>query len=101
MPNKIIQGSEKHYMLCGVCEELFSEKERYFANHMFYPYHKEETEFNYDEGLFYFITSLSWRSLFLDLIDNTKDSLINIDSVELLTSAERKMKNYLLKKPMN
>jgi len=29
-------------MLCGQCEDLFSEKETYFANQLFYSYLKKE-----------------------------------------------------------
>ncbi len=36
-PNKTIQDSEKLYMLCGDCEDLFSEKETWFANKIFHP----------------------------------------------------------------
>ena len=31
-PNLVAQDIEKHYMLCHDCEELFSAKERWFAN---------------------------------------------------------------------
>jgi hypothetical protein len=37
-PNIPAQDSENHYMLCGNCEDLFSEKETYFANTIFHPY---------------------------------------------------------------
>ena len=60
-PNKTIQDSEKLYMLCGDCEDLFSEKETWFASKIFHPYlKKEKTIFDYDENLAYFITSVSW-----------------------------------------
>lgn len=39
-PNKTIQDSEKLYILCGDCEDLFSEKETWFANKVFHPYLK-------------------------------------------------------------
>ena len=69
-PNRTLQDIEKHYLLCHDCEELFSASERYFANTVFYPYKKEKLAiFGYDKRLFYFITSLSWRSLYLDVID--------------------------------
>ena len=48
-PNKTIQDSEKLYMLCGDCEDLFSEKETWFASKIFHPYlKKEKTIFDYD-----------------------------------------------------
>ncbi len=58
------------YMLCGNCEDLFSEKETWFANKVFHPYlKKEKTIFEYDKNLAYFITSVNWRSLYLDILD--------------------------------
>ncbi|MFD2672172.1 hypothetical protein [Marinicrinis sediminis] len=39
-PSVPAQDSEKHYMLWGNCEDLFSEKETYFANALFHPYIK-------------------------------------------------------------
>ena len=95
-PNIPAQDSEKHYMLCGNCEDLFSEKETYFANTLFHPYiKKEKTKFDYDGRLFYFLTSLSWRSLYLDLIDFTENYVVGIDALEHLISCEKIMRDYL------
>lgn len=96
-PNVPIQDSEKHYMLCGECEDLFSEKETYFANHLFHPYlKKEKSKFDYDSRLFYFLTSVSWRSLYLDLIDFTQNHIVGIDALEHLVVCEKIMRDYLL-----
>lgn len=66
--NKITQDIEKHYLLCHECEEFFSAKERWFANNIFNLWQDaEKSRFEYDENLTYFIVSLSWRSLYLDL----------------------------------
>lgn len=62
-PNKVVQDGEKHYLLCGECEDLFSIYETKFANTFFYPYMKDnEKVFNYDSDIYYFLTSVSWRS---------------------------------------
>lgn len=96
-PNIPVQDSEKHYMLCGNCEDLFSEKETYFANTLFHPYiKKEKAKFDYDGRLFYFLTSLSWRSLYLDMIDFTENHVVGIDAFEHLISCEKIMRDYLL-----
>lgn len=101
-PNIPAQDSEKHYMLCGHCEDLFSEKETYFANALFHPYiKKEKIKFDYDSRLFYFLTSLSWRSLYLDLLDFTENHVVGIDALECLISCEKIMKDYLLKNQNN
>jgi len=98
-PNIPAQDSEKHFMLCGKCEDLFSDKETYFANTIFHPYiKKEKINFDYDGRLFYFLTSLSWRSLYLDLIDFTENHLVGIDTLEHLISCENIMRYYLLNK---
>lgn len=96
-PNVPLQDSEKHYLLCGKCEDLFSAKERYFANTIFHPYiKKDKTKFDYKSDLFYFFTSLSWRGLYLDLLDFVENHEIGIDALEHLISCESIMKNYLL-----
>lgn len=41
-PNIPAQDSKKHYMLCGKCEDLISEKEKYFTKTLFHIYKKEE-----------------------------------------------------------
>lgn len=98
-PNMVVQDSEKHYMLCSQCEDLFSECETYFARSIFHPYlNKKKTEFEYNDKLFYFITSVSWRSLYLDLLDFVENNVVGIDALECLINAERIMKDYLLHK---
>jgi len=98
-PNKSVQDSEKHYMLCGNCEDLFSKNETWFANNLFHPYlKKEKTLFNYDERLAYFITSVNWRSLYLDILDFVENNVIGIDALECLISSEKVMNDYLQNK---
>jgi hypothetical protein len=98
-PNMTVQDSEKRYMLCGCCEDLFSDKETYFSNTIFYPYLTErKTKFDYNEKLFYFLTSVSWRSLYLNLLDFVENSIVGIDALECLISSEKTMKEYLLQK---
>ena len=78
---------------------LFSECETYFANTMFHPYlKKEKTVFDYNDKLFYFLTSLSWRSLYWDLIDFVENHIVGIDALECLISSEKTMKEFLLHK---
>lgn len=95
-PNKTIQDSEKLYMLCGDCEDLFSEKETWFANKIFHPYlKKEKTIFDYDENLAYFITSVNWRSHYLDILDFVENSVVGIDALECLIESEKIMNEFL------
>lgn len=98
-PNKVIQDIEKHYLLCGDCEEKFSLNETWFANNIFYPYLKgKKDEFDYDERLHYFLISLSWRSLYLDIMDLVQNGDVQLDTINHLIKSESIMRNYLLGK---
>lgn len=98
-PNKVAQDIEKHYMLCHECEELFSAKERWFASNIFNPWqdHKQQ-DFSYDENLTYFIISLSWRSLYLDLEEYSCDPTFDKEILLKMFRAEGIMRDYLLGK---
>ena len=51
-------------LLCHDCEERFSKFETYFANEIFFPFHKKQAKsFEYDGRLELFAISLSWRAL--------------------------------------
>ena len=98
-PNKTVQDSEKVELLCSECEDLFSKKETWFANNIFYPYlKKEKEEFSYNEKLTYFIVSVSWRSLYLDILDFVENTVVGIDALERLIKCEGIMRDFLLGK---
>lgn len=104
-PNKVVQDGEKHYLLCGDCEDLFSKYETKFANTFFNPYMKDNLkEFNYDSDIYYFLTSVSWRSLYLDILDfveHAQEVGIDVETLNYLIEKEKEMRNYLLKKQPN
>lgn len=104
-PNRVVQDGEKHYLLCGDCEDLFSKYETKFANSFFYPYMKEnQKEFQYDYETYYFLTSVSWRSLYLDILDfvaNAEEVGIDTETLDCLIAREGQIRNYLLKKQQN
>lgn len=96
-PNKPVQDIEKHYLLCGRCEELFSAKETWFSNNIFLPYKNGlKCEFDYGKDLAYFIVSLSWRSLYLDLDDYVKNQSLSLENLAVLFHAEQVMREFLL-----
>lgn len=101
-PNVVVQDSEKHYLLCSDCEDLFSTYETKFANNFFHPYLSGNKKiFEYDKDTFYFLTSVSWRSLYLDILDFVEHSDkigIGKETLDCLIEREREMRNYLLKK---
>lgn len=99
---RIVQDLEKHYMLCHDCEEKFSAAEKWFANNVFYPWQKNNTDiFHYDNKLFYFLTSLSWRSLYLDILDFVEHNVCSVSELDTLIKSENLMKSYLLDKSEN
>lgn len=98
-PNIPMQDGEKHYMLCEQCEELFCTYETEFANKIFHPFQEgTQKRFSYDEWLKKFIVSVSWRSLYLDLIDFVRNSIGSAHSINNLAACEGTMKDYLLGK---
>lgn len=98
-PNGTVQDGEKHYMLCGDCEDRFNPYETEFSKAIFHPYVRgEETVFNYDEKLFYLLTSISWRSLYQDLLDFVPNNVVGIDALECLIESEKIMRDFLLNK---
>jgi hypothetical protein len=98
-PNATVQDGEKHNMLCGECEGLFSRFEKSFADNFFHPYMKVgQRRFEYDTWLSDFMTSLSWRNLYLDLIDFVENHVVGIDALESLINSEKIMHDFLLGK---
>lgn len=92
-PNRTVEDGEKHQLLCADCEELFSSREKYFADTVFYPYKKNKAvTFNYNERLFYFMTSLSWRSLYLDAQDENYPSSARLE----MNAAIDSLRQFLL-----
>lgn len=92
-PNRTVEDGEKHQLLCADCEELFSSREKYFADTVFYPYKKNKAvTFNYNEKLFYFMTSISWRSLYFDAQDENYPSSTRLE----MNAAIDSLRQFLL-----
>lgn len=101
-PNQVAQDIERHYMLCHDCEEIFSRRETWFANHIFSSRQdNNEVVFDYDENLTFFIISLSWRSLYLDLNEYIADPNFDQDILFVLLEAEATMRDFLMGKRSN
>ncbi|MFT8319631.1 MAG: hypothetical protein ABF649_01860 [Bacillus sp. (in: firmicutes)] len=96
-PNRVIQDGDKQAMLCGVCEDRFSRNETTFANKFYHPYHSDNLHVvEYGQWLNYFISSVSWRSLYLDIIEFVRDQNIDIIDLGTLIEAEKVMREFLL-----
>lgn len=94
-PNLRSQDGYKKYLLSFEAEQLFSLREKWFAENVFHNY--MENPFNpidYDENLFYFSISFLWRFLVLELEQpNIKD----FKSYETLIEAEEQWRQFLYK----
>lgn len=67
-PNVRLQSGYKKYMLSFEAEQLFSLREKWFAENIFHKYLKNAwSPLNYNEHLFYFAISFLWRILVLEL----------------------------------
>ena len=63
-----------------------------------------QKEFHYDCETYYFLTSVSWRSLYLDILDfvaNAEEVGIDAETLDCLIKREGQMRNFLLKKQPN
>lgn len=58
------QDGQKVKLLCSKCENNFSQSERMFAQKVFLPFHKNElVTIEYNEWLYKYVISISWRVL--------------------------------------
>ncbi|URZ04229.1 hypothetical protein [Clostridium felsineum] len=103
-PKVRLQDGDKRPMLCGECEERFSRYERLFAKKIFHPFQdnnsKAVEELEYEEWLNYFISSVNWRNLYLDLVgfvsSNQSNEKLQSKDIEILIESESLLKRYLL-----
>lgn len=80
-PNQRLQDGIKRNYLSHEGEQLFSEKEKWFAEKMFRPFlEKDQSTFQYNENLYYFLLSVLWRGLLhqLELPSIYNDPVLNI-----------------------
>lgn len=93
-PNVRHQDGPAKKLLCASCEARFSERERYFANTLFYPVvNGQSAPFDYDERLSYFLISVLWRIL-SESADKSESKLDEFDG--LFREAEEEWRAYLL-----
>src|SRR5262245_10216887 len=96
-PNRRLQDGDKLELLCDECEQRFSNAEREFATNVFLPFHRADCcEFSYGPWLHYFMTSLAWRTLILDLPGLKSDAANRPKAVARLVAAAETMNQYLL-----
>ncbi len=95
-PNLRFQDGYKKHLLSQEAEQLFSEKEKWFAENVFHPYLNDPaTDLKYDDNLFYFSISMLWRILILELDDPTINTF---RYYEQLIEAEAQWRTFLQNK---
>lgn len=101
-PNIPLQDGDKMEMLCEDCERRFNTNETYFANKLYFPFKNAGFRGSEYEGnrLNHFITSVNWRSLYLDIdgFENEEEKQLTEKQFSLLKKAEKIMRFYLLNK---
>ncbi len=96
-PNRRLQDGDKLRLLCTDCEQRFGRAESDFASNIFSSFHKiDRDELSYGPWLHYFMTSLAWRTLILDLPGLKSDMASPRTAVAELAAAAETMRQYLL-----
>lgn len=96
-PNRRFQDGDKFPLLCAGCEQRFGDAESKFARHVFSAFHSSDQDhFRYGPWLHYFMTSLAWRTLILNLPGLESDSANPRSAVALLKATAEEMRKYLL-----
>lgn len=90
--NRRLQDAIKIHLLSDKAEQEFSAKETWFANNIFYPFHKGQRQLKYTEDLYYFAISFLWRALVLNL---KMEDLSNRWYYPKLMTAEKEWREYL------
>jgi hypothetical protein len=101
-PNLRLQDGIKIPLLGSAAEQLFSRREKWFAENVFYPYmNRSQTAIAYDENLYFFTISFLWRVLVfhLDFIPSFKQ----FDGIKKLLEVEVEWRRFLteMKYPSN
>lgn len=98
-PEKPEQDLDKDYFLCEECEGRFSPKEGLFMQKILQPFrNSRRKEFQYDSWLNYFITSVSWRTIYGDAQDKevTLGNGFSESQFQKIQSSEKEMREFLL-----
>lgn len=92
-PNQRLQDGLKRNYLSHEAEQVFSIKEKWFAENIFKPFmEKGEHNFHYDENLYYFLISVLWRGL-LHQMENS--AISNDTTLNILEEVQLDWKSYL------
>lgn len=91
--NLIRQDGLKKYLLSRESEQRFSVAETWFANNIFHPVTRDGLKnFSYDSHLYYFIISVLWRALQVEL---TKNVYYNEPYYNQMIACEKQWRSFL------
>jgi len=95
--NRRVQDPDKRALLCRDCEHRFGKRETLFAERVFVPFMQGKVlPLQYGSWLYYFITSATWRALYVDLPELEAEPKWNGVPIAILQNAEAVMRDYLL-----
>ncbi len=95
--NRRVQDGDKTQLLCADCEQRFACAEQQFASDIFLPFHQNDRDdFSYGAWLHYFLTSLAWRTLVLELPGFQSDLASPNEAVVQLGDSCETMRKYLM-----
>lgn len=93
-PNIREQDGYKKYLLSEEAEQLFSIREKWFAENIFRKYLANTLlQMNYNENLYYFAISMLWRILVLELEQPEIESFTFYNDMK---NAEKQWRDFLL-----
>lgn len=93
------QDGDKPKMLCEDCEQRFAQAEHIFAEKIFKPYQENGiASFAYGPWLNHFISSINWRTLYLDNLGFHAKKEYSEDKLLVLDNAEEILADFLLNK---
>lgn len=92
-PNRREQDGPKDHWLCETCEQLFSSRESYFKEQIFEPVLAQKNPIPYDGRFFYFLVSLSWRTV---IATQAHPDFAQHRFAGLVSKAEQDWREYLL-----
>ncbi len=92
--NKRLQDAIKIPLLSERAEQEFAVGEKWFAENIFYPFHKGKKELTYSKELYYFTISFLWRTL---VLNQRAEDLKQKWYFPKLVEAELEWRNFLTK----
>ena len=96
-PNRRRQDGDKRPLLCRTCEQRFGDAERAFYNEIFKAFHATDRDrFDYGPWLHYFMTSMAWRTLILDLPSFRSNESVTKSLMGNLEETSNRIRRYLL-----